>query len=229
MTLQDLFNEAYEDTNTSIANYPYSKALTKFNEVYKKVYRMIVNAQENYFWTYWNTDLQEWAREYKVEREQTSYVDPESWETIYVPWIAKVKRVSIRTDDTFKDELMQLSSLEEECWYRWWTLKDNHIILNWTPTETIEWWLQIEGIQAINTISWNLNEINVEDVIFPWHSDLKDFYEVLVWGLKVELWEHKQDFEKADRCRQYYNDRLEEMKRYITQRVQDIYYSDIQY
>jgi hypothetical protein len=59
MTLQDLFVEAYEDTNTSTANYPYSKALIKFNEIYEEVWRMIVTTQEDYFWTYWNTDLQE--------------------------------------------------------------------------------------------------------------------------------------------------------------------------
>ena len=226
MTLQDLFVEAYEDTNTSTANYPYSKALTKFNEIYKRVYRMIVTTQEDYFWTWWNTDLQKWAREYKIEREQTSYTDSNG-NTVYVPWIAKVKKVSIWHDD-FKDELKELASLEESMWEKGYVLHDNHIILNWTPDEDIEWGLQIEWIQAINTISGTLSEINVDDVVFPWHSDLKDFYEVIMWGLKTELREHKQDFDKADRCRQYYNDRLEEMKRYITQRVQDIYYSDVQ-
>ena len=227
MTLQDLFVEAYEDTNTSTANYPYTKALVKFNELYEEVYRMIVTTQEDYFWTYWNTDLQEWAREYKVEREQTSYEDGQ-WNTIYVPWIAKVKKVSIRTDDENCYELPELSDLEEECWYKGWKLKDNHIFLNRTPTETIEWWLEIQGIEAINPISWTLSEINVEDVIFPWHSDLKYFYKVLMVWLKAELREHKQDFDKADRMKAKYDEEVEKMKRYITQRVQSIYYSDVQ-
>ena len=232
MTIQDLFVEAYEDTNTSTANYPYSKALTKFNEIYSEVWRMIVTTQEDYFWTYWNTDLQEWAREYKVEREQTSYEDPDTWDTVYVPWIAKVKKVVIRTNVGWTDEvsyeLPELSDLEEADGYKWWKLKDNHIFLNWTPTETIENWLEIQGIQAINPISWTLSEINIEDVIFPWHSDLKQFYKVIMDGLKAELWEHKQDFEKADRMKARYEEWLEKMKRYITQRVQSIYYSDVQ-
>ena len=75
MTIEDIFDEAYEDTNTSKANYSYEKALRKFNALYKELYRMIVTTQEDYFWTYWNTDIQEGAREYKVEREQTQYVD----------------------------------------------------------------------------------------------------------------------------------------------------------
>ena len=84
MTLQKLFEDAYEDTNTSTANYPYTKALDKFNEIYSEVWRMLVTAQEDYFWTYWNTDLQAGAREYKVEREQTSYTDSQG-NTVYVP------------------------------------------------------------------------------------------------------------------------------------------------
>jgi hypothetical protein len=59
MTIEEIFQEAYEDTNTSVANYPYAKALKKFNAMYKEIYRMIVNTQENYFRTYRNTDLQE--------------------------------------------------------------------------------------------------------------------------------------------------------------------------
>jgi hypothetical protein len=186
---------------------------------------MIVTTQEDYFWTYWNTDLQEWAREYKVEREQTSYTDGE-WVTHVVPWIAKVKKVIIWTDEEHSYELQELSSLEEDYWLKWWTLKDNHIILNFTPEETVENWLEIQGIQAINELD-DLTA-NIEDVVFPWHSDLKQFHDVLKDWLRAELWEHKQDFEKSDRCKARYEEWLEKMKRYISQRVQSIYYSDVQ-
>lgn len=224
MTIQDILNEAYEDTNTSIANYPYEKALKKLNSIYKELYRMIVHIDENYFWTWWNTDLQAWAREYKVERKETSYVDPITWDTVYVPWIEKVKKVSICNNDTFKDELVELADLEERCWYKWWVLKDNHIFLNWTPEEDIEWGLQIEWIQAIN----NVELTDDESVIFPWHEDLQDFYDVLMHWVKKELWEHKQDFEKADREKQEYENRKEVMRRYIAERTNNIYYSDLQ-
>ena len=237
MTLQDLFVEAYEDTNTSTANYPYTKALTKFNEIYSEVYRMIVNTQEDYFWTYWNTDLQEWAREYKVEREETTLLDEngnpvldDQGNEIKVPWIAKVKKVIIWNTEWYSQEIPELSDLEESYWLKWRTLKDNHIFLNWTPEETVENWLEIQGIQAINMIpsDANLSQVNVEDVVFPWHSDLKQFHNVLKDWLRAELWEHKQDFEKADRCKARYEEWLEKMKRYISQRVQSIYYSDVQ-
>ena len=229
MTIQDLLVEAYEDTNTSIANYPYTKGLKKLNEIYSEMYRMIVTTQEDYFWTYWTTDLQEWAREYKVEREWTSYEDPDTWDTVYVPWIEKVKKVVIRTNVGWTDEvsyeLPELSDLEEACGYKWWKLKDNHIFLNWTPEEDVENWLEIQWIQNINPV---VDTDNIEDAIFPWHSDLKQFHKVLMDWLRAELWEHKQDFEKSDRAKARYEEWLEKMKRYISQRVQSIYYSDVQ-
>ena len=225
MTIQDLLEEAYEDTNTSIANYPYTKGLKKLNEIYSEMYRMIVTTQEDYFWTYWTTNLQEWAREYKVEREWTSYEDPDTWDTVYVPWIEKVKKVIIRTDEENSYEVPELSDLEESNGMKGWKLKDNHIFLNWTPEKDIENWLEIQWIQNINPVEAT---DNIEDAIFPWHSDLKQFHKVLMDWLRAELWEHKQDFEKSDRAKARYEEWLEKMKRYITQRVQSIYYSDVQ-
>ena len=223
MTIQNLLEEAYEDTNTSIANYPYTKGLKKLNEIYSEMYRMIVTTQEDYFWTYWTTDLQQWAREYKVEREWTTYTDDE-WVVHTVPWIEKVKKVIIRTDEETSYELPELSDLEESYWLKWWTLKDNHIFLNWTPEKDIENWLEIQGIQNINPVE--LTD-NIEDAIFPWHSDLKQFHNVLKDWVRAELWEHKQDFEKSDRAKARYEEWLEKMKRYISQRVQSIYYSKL--
>lgn len=232
MTIQNLLEEAYEDTNTSIANYPYTKGLNKLNEIYSEMYRMIVTTQEDYFWTYWTTDIQQWAREYKVEREWTTLLDDswnpvldDDWNEIKVPWIEKVKKVIIWTDEENSYELPELSDLEESTWMKWWKLKDNHIFLNWTPEKDIEWGLEIQWIQNINPVELTDNEV---DVIFPWHSDLKQFHKVLKDWLRMELREHKQDFEKADRCKARYEEWLEKMKRYISQRVQSIYYSDVQ-
>lgn len=221
MTIEEIFQEAYEDTNTSVTNYPYAKALKKFNAMYKEIYRMIVNTQENYFRTYRNTDLQEWATEYKIEREQTSYI--EEWETVYVPWIAKVEKVYLITENG-QELLKELSDLEQVEGVRGYVLKDNHIILNRVPEETIEGGLRLEWIEAVNELTLE----DEEGSIFPNQQDLRDFQSVLVAGLKVELREHKQDFDKADRARNLYEQKKEEMKRYISQRVQSIYFSNVE-
>lgn len=221
MTIEEIFQEAYEDTNTSVTNYPYAKALKKFNAMYKEIYRMIVNTQENYFRTYRNTDLQEGATEYKIEREQTSYI--EEWETVYVPWIAKVEKVYLITEN-WQELLKELSDLEQVEWVRGYVLKDNHIILNRVPEETIEGGLRLEWIEAVNELTLE----DEEGSIFPNQQDLRDFESVLVAWLKVELREHKQDFDKADRARNLYEQKKEEMKRYISQRVQSIYFSNVE-
>lgn len=221
MTIEEIFQEAYEDTNTSVTNYPYAKALKKFNAMYKEIYRMIVNTQENYFRTYRNTDLQEWATEYKIEREQTSYI--EDWETVYVPWIAKVEKVYLITENG-QELLKELSDLEQVEGVRGYVLKDNHIMLNRVPEETIEGGLRLEWIEAVNELTLE----DEEGSIFPNQQDLRDFQSVLVAWLKVELREHKQDFDKADRARNLYEQKKEEMKRYISQRVQSIYFSNVE-
>lgn len=221
MTIEEIFKEAYEDTNTSVANYPYTKALKKFNAMYKEIYRMIVTTQENYFRTYRNTDLQEWATEYKIEREQTSYI--EDGETVYVPWIAKVEKVYLITENG-QELLKELSDLEQVEGVRGYVLKDNHIILNRVPEETIEGGLRLEWIEAVNELTLE----DEEGSIFPNQQDLRDFESVLVAWLKVELREHKQDFDKADRARNLYEQKKEEMKRYISQRVQSIYFSNVE-
>ena len=221
MTIEEIFKEAYEDTNTSVTNYPYAKALKKFNAMYKEIYRMIVNTQENYFRTYRNTDLQEGASEYKIEREQTSYI--EEWETVYVPWIAKVEKVYLITENE-QELLKELSDLEQVEGVRGYVLKDNHIILNRVPEETIEGGLRLEWIEAVNELTLE----DEEGSIFPNQQDLRDFESVLVAWLKVELREHKQDFDKADRARNLYEQKKEEMKRYISQRVQSIYFSNVE-
>jgi DNA-binding PadR family transcriptional regulator len=189
--------------------------------MYKEIYRMIVNTQENYFRTYRNTDIQEWATEYKIEREQTSYI--EEWETVYVPWIAKVEKVYLITENG-QELLKELSDLEQVEGVRGYVLKDNHIILNRVPEETIEGGLRLEWIEAVNELTLE----DEEGSIFPNQQDLRDFESVLVAGLKVELREHKQDFDKADRARNLYEQKKEEMKRYISQRVQSIYFSNVE-
>lgn len=221
MTIEEIFKDAYEDTNTSRTSYPYEKALRKFNGMYKEIYRMIVTTQEDYFWTYRNTDLQEWATEYKIEREQTSYI--EDWETVYVPWIAKVKKVYIVTEN-WLELLKELTDLEETKGVKGYVVKDNHIMLNRVPEETIEGGLRLEWIQALNTLTIE----DTEDALFAKQEDLRDFESVLVTWLKVELREHKQDFDKADRERNLYEQKKEEMKRYISQRVQSIYFSNVE-
>jgi hypothetical protein len=107
-----------------------------------------------------------------------------------------------------------------------WVLKDNHIILTWTPEEDIENWLKLEGTEAVNEPDW---DDNWDDDIFPWHDDLK-LYQPIVWtALKINLWRAKQDFDRMNIAKQEYAEELMEMKRYITERVQSIYYTNLTY
>jgi len=223
MNVEEIFNQAYLETNTSKADYPYEKALVVFNELYKQVWRKIVNQDKQYFWNYWTTDIQAWVTEYSISRHQTIINEWEEDE-FKVPWISKVQKVFL-IHDGIKEELRELSNYEEFLEAKWWTLKDNHIILNFEPNEDVENWLMIEWVENIEELTL---ESELED-IFPWHEDLSDFADLLYIGLREKLWRVKQDFEKANIAKVEYQELLLEMIRFISTRTWYIYYSELVY
>lgn len=217
MTVKEIIDLALFRTNTSISSYPKNFVKQAFDRQYKKLYRSIVNADEDFFRTYWTTDILEGATEYSLIRKTEKYIDPDTQEEVIIPWIAKVKKVSVLEWENYV-ELKQLG--DNESWH-WWRLKDNHIILTRTPKEEVLWWLKIEGLTVVE-------ELSEEDSdLFPWHADLQDMEYILWLGLEYELWRWKQDFDKANMCLWEYNSELSEILKNITPRVQSIYFSDV--
>lgn len=225
MTIEQILQTAYEDTNTSTANYPYTKGLKKLNEIYKELYRMINSIDENYFWNYWTTNIQTWATEYDIQRDAIT-VEPEDPEDdpVIIPWIEKIIKVEILEWENYV-LLPQLDSKQVDDWVKWWYLADNHIILNFRPQEDVEDWLRLYWTERIP----DLLSTDDESAIFPWHKELSDFYWVLYEWLNKELWKQKQDFEKHNFSKQEYLEKKEAMRRYITERVQRIYYTNLEY
>lgn len=225
MTIEQILQTAYEDTNTSTANYPYTKGLKKLNEIYKELYRMITSIDENYFWNYWTTDIQTDATEYDIQRDAVTIEpeDPEDDPTI-IPWIEKIIKVELLEWENYV-LLPQLDSKQVDDWVKWWYLADNHIILNFRPQEDVEDWLRLYWTERIP----DLLSTDDESAIFPWHKELSDFYWVLYEWLNKELWKQKQDFEKHNFSKQEYLEKKEAMRRYIAERVQRIYYTNLEY
>ena len=225
MTIEQILQTAYEDTNTSTANYPYTKGLKKLNEIYKELYRMITSIDENYFWNYWTTNIQTWATEYDIQRDAVT-IEPEDPEDdpVIIPWIEKIIKVEILEWENYV-LLPQLDSKQVDDWVKWWYLADNHIILNFRPQEDVEDWLRLYWTERIP----DLLSTDDESAIFPWHKELSDFYWVLYEWLNKELWKQKQDFEKHNFSKQEYLEKKEAMRRYITERVQRIYYTNLEY
>lgn len=217
--MKRFIEDALAETNTSIASYWEQKLYGDAFKIYLQVWRTISNTHEDYFWNYWITDLQEGATEYEIQREWDT-----TWDTP-IPWIDKVKKVYILQWETYV-EIPQLSDLQEREGMKGWTIKDNHIILNWTPEEDIEDWLKLEW-----TISPNYPDMSDadEEDLFPYHPDLWQFEPVLAAGLKWKLWLAKQDFDKANLAKAEFYEGQEEMRRYIAERVQGIYYTNLTY
>lgn len=223
MNVKEIIDLAYFKTNTSNRQYPEDKMLLQLNKAYRKVWRAILRADEKYFWNYWFTDLQQDVTEYEIQRKEVTQ-QTDAWE-VKIPWIAKIRRVSL-VNDVLCNELPQLDEYHiPSSWYNGWYLADNHIILNFKPIETVEGGLKVEGIMDVNDLTL---ESTAED-IFPWHEDLGQFHDVISLALEVELWRGKQDLEKMQFANQEYEVTLKNMLDYITQRVQNIYYTNLEY
>ena len=218
--MKRFIEDAVTETNTSVADYWEQKLYDDAIKVYLQVWRTISNTHEDYFWNYWFTDLQEWANEYEIQR--TWEADEES---NTIPWIDKVKKVYIKCWDGYQ-EIPQLTDWQENSWIKGWTIKDNHIILSRTPEEDIENWLKLEW--TISPNNPDMSEADEED-LFPYHPEL-DAYEPVLWlWLKEILWRAKQDFDKANLAKADFWEAKEEMRRYIAERVQWIYYTNLTY
>lgn len=217
--MKRFIEDAVLETNTSVADYWEDKLYGDAIKVYLQVWRTISNTHEDYFWNYWFTDLQEWANEYELQG-QWLY----SWDEA-IPWIDKVKKVYIKCWDGYQ-EIPQLTDRQENSWIKWWMIKDKHIILSWTPEEDVEDWLKLEG-----TICPNYPDMSSDSAIdlFPYHEELWNYETLLALWLKQILRRAKQDFDKANLAKQEFLEWQEEMRRYIAERVQWIYYTNLTY
>ena len=216
--------DALLETNTNKVEYWEDKLARDCQKAYQRIRREITQVHEDFFWNYWITDIQAWANEYEIQRE---WVTVNEWEEdeYVIPWTDKVKKVYIKQWDRYV-ELPQLSDWEEREWVKGWTLKDNHIILNWIPDEDIEDWIKLEGTCIINQPDWTEDE---DADIFPNWQELDYYKPIIATNLKITLWRHKQDFEKEGIAKQDYQEELAELKRFITERVQWIYYTNLTY
>lgn len=217
--MKRFIEDAVLETNTSVADYWEDKLYGDAIKVYLQVWRTISNTHEDYFWNYWFTDLQEWANEYELQGQWLT-----SWDE-QIPWIDKVKKVYIKCWDGYQ-EIPQLTDWQENSWIKWWMIKDKHIILSWTPEEDVEDWLKLEW-----TICPNYPDMSSDDAtdLFPYHEELWNYEPLLASWLKWKLWLAKQDFDKANLAKQEFLEWQEEMRRYIAERVQWIYYTNLTY
>lgn len=218
MNIDKIISIARFETNTANTKFPQDYIIESLNDIYKELWDLILEVDEKYFWNIWKTNINKNQTEYDIMREETI-----NREGTIIPGISKIQNIKILSKNKYTT-LKELTENERERGDKWWFLADNHIILNWIPTEEIENWILLEGVESVNRLKiWGEKES-----IFPWHLDLARYWKVLLYGLKWKLWEGKQDFDKSSRAFQFWENEKEKMSRSITQRTQWIYFSNIE-
>lgn len=214
MNVKEIIELACYKTNTSKNQYPDHYLLSQLDKVYKRIWRAIVTANEKYLWNSWTTDIQNGVSEYSIQRKEETLTNG-----AIIPWIAKILKVKLKQGESY-EELYELSEGEQG---KGWYLADNHIMLSRSPEKDEEDWLMIEGIESMQTIKKEQEEL------FKGHDDLEDFDHILSLGLEAELWRGKQDLDKANYAKQEFEAWLDEMIRFVTAREQRIYMTKLEY
>lgn len=209
MDIKKIFKVARAQTNTSKEKYTDEQLIVDLNFLYQRIRRELVARDENYFWTWRKTDIKENKSEYRLE-EITG-----TQSGMYT-----IKEVLLNGES-----LPLLSDSEAKIGKKGWQILDDHIILNWSPQEDKAQALKVVGIQTVN----DLTLYDTESAIFPWHSTLRVLDEVLIMGLCAKIREGKNDFDKADRAEAKFEQRLNQVLARLTQRVQSVFYTNLEY
>lgn len=209
MDIKKIFKVAREQTNTSKEKYTDEQLIVDLNFLYQRIRRELVARDENYFWTWRKTDIKENTSEYRLEEI-----------TGTKSGMYTIKEVLLNGE-----HLPLLSDSEAKSGKKGWQILDDHIILNWSPQEDQTQALKVVGIQTVN----DLTLYDTESAIFPWHSTLRVLDEVLIMGLCAKIREGKNDFDKADRAEAKFEQRLNQVLARLTQRVQSVFYTNLEY
>lgn len=211
MNVKEIIKIAKYKTNTSDnwGNYDQDFILPQLNFVYKRIWRKLSTWTGKYFRTSWTTDIIKDQNEYTLD-----------W--TYFQWMRKLLWVEILNNGEYS-RLEELSELQTE--KEWWVLKNNSIFLYPIPKEDSADGIKVFWIQTIPDLTLE----STEDDIFPWHSQLRDIHSVLASGLMVELWEGKEDFDKAEREKIKFESLLHEVVYDLMSRVPSASYSSLEY
>ncbi len=86
-------------------------------------------------------------------------------------------------------------------------IKDSSIFIYPAPKESVEGGIIMQAIKSIK-------DLTIDDLvkhIFPGHSDLRDYYELVRIGAKIEVLRDKRMLDRAQEAQAYFNDKRKEM------------------
>lgn len=216
MTVDNIITLARDLSSTSSSNVSDAKALIYANIVYHDLENAIVDSvDEDFFWDTFTAD---------TVADQQEYTLP-TWDAT-TEWLKKLLRVEVKysSTDTYRelyniwtlgghqrtDDFLKANRPHNDWRFEY---RENSIFLYPTPDNSVTWWLVVYGIvDLIDLVTWG-NEAS----IFPSHSELRQYHNLIALGMVQYLTMHRDDGDvaKISYYRWLYEDEKRKMIEYL--------------
>lgn len=210
MNVADFIEKVRNDTHTSEYQVTDTKILDFINEVRNDVVNdIITRINEDFFrdvlTIQWSTQTD--VNEYSL-RECTSTK----------AWVKKINSVEIKWHEDSPFQLLdhrkntstnltmdELNALPESAGF--FDIKDNSIFIYPAPKEQVLNWIRMQAVVSLLdlTLAWT------EADFFPWHSELREYLNVLVYWVDARVFRAKRYQSEAQEAEVQYNNRRREM------------------
>lgn len=210
MNVADFIEKVRNDTHTSEYQVTDTQILDFINEVRNDVVNdIITRINEDFFrdvlTIQWSTQTD--VNEYSL-RECTSTK----------AWVKKINSVEIKWHEDSPFQLLdhrkntstnltmdELNALPESAGF--FDIKDNSIFIYPAPKEQVLNWIRMQAVVSLLdlTLAWT------EADFFPWHSELREYLNVLVYWVDARVFRAKRYQSEAQEAEVQYNNRRREM------------------
>lgn len=191
MDFADIITLARTQTNTSIGQISDATMLIYGNIAYHLIEnRIIKEISDDYFYTYFTTNLTSWTNEYTIPASSST-----------VKWVKRILSVEVKYSATDPTRTLAVNRQNDNYWVAIdylatyqdksnpiYDIKDSSIFLYPTPTETVSWWLVMQAI--VNLIDLTLSD--TEDKIFPNATELRAWHYMIAEWMKQFIYDNKQ-------------------------------------
>lgn len=214
-TIKDYLAKARKETNTSVHQLSDAELLDFLNRRRNElVNELITKVNEDFFYEIFTTDLVAGQNEYSLQKCSPEQEGMKKIISLEIksredsPYTLIPKK-GMNTLGLSLDELNNMSESQT-----FFDIKDSSIFLYPTPKQTIENGIRGQTITSVRDLQLTDNE----EAIFPGHSDLRDFYELIYIGAKIDCRDVKQDFDKKNLALNDYEMTKRKMLSYLSDR-----------
>lgn len=214
-TIKDYLERARKETNTSIYQVSDVELLDFLNRRRNEIVNeLITKVNEDFFFEIFTTDLVAGQNEYSLQK---CLPDQEG--------MKKIISLEIKSEDDRPYTLIpkrgmnslglsldELNAMSEN--QSFFDIKDSSIFLYPAPKESVPNGIRGQAITSVRDLQLTDNE----EAIFPGHSDLRDFYELIYIGAKIDCRDLKQDFDKKSLAMNDYEIIKRKMLSYLSDR-----------